>query len=309
MFKRIANSAAIPYLGGTLIWAYQSMVSHTVRWRVEGVEHLRKLWAGDDGWILATWHSRILLMSVPKIIYGPKWGNKLRPPALMVSNSRDGEFTNRTAHLLGLAVIRGSAANKAKSKDKRGVLAAREAISYMRNGGGVVITIDGPKGPPEVVGLGAIKLAQQVGAQILVYGLAAEGKRLNTWDRLLLPRPFGRGAMVIHEPIPASKAMDSEELRARVEKHFPLAVHARCRQDVHSRPANTRREFHETAIRILRIVPKQRVHDAYETSHCLPLVRLRERPLICWTHFTILLEETLTLRCPGAIFIRNMLFY
>jgi lysophospholipid acyltransferase (LPLAT)-like uncharacterized protein len=193
------------------------MVSHTVRWRVEGVEHLRKLWAGDDGWILATWHSRILLMSVPKIIYGPKWGNKLRPPALMVSNSRDGEFTNRTAHLLGLAVIRGSAANKAKSKDKRGVLAAREAISYMRNGGGVVITIDGPKGPPEVVGLGAIKLAQQVGAQILVYGLAAEGKRLNTWDRLLLPRPFGRGAMVIHEPIPASKAMDSEELRARVE--------------------------------------------------------------------------------------------
>jgi lysophospholipid acyltransferase (LPLAT)-like uncharacterized protein len=156
-------------------------------------------------------------MSVPKIIYGPKWGNKLRPPALMVSNSRDGEFTNRTAHLLGLAVIRGSAANKAKSKDKRGVLAAREAITYMRNGGGVVVTIDGPKGPPEVVGLGAIKLAQQVGAQILVYGLSAQGKRLNTWDRLLLPRPFGRGAMVIRDPIPASKDMDSEELRLRVE--------------------------------------------------------------------------------------------
>jgi lysophospholipid acyltransferase (LPLAT)-like uncharacterized protein len=224
MFKRLANSAAIPYVGGTLIWAYQSIVAHTVRWRVEGVDHLRRLWAGDHGWVLATWHSRILLMSVPKIIYGPKWGNKLRPPALMVSNSRDGEFTNRTAHLLGLAVIRGSAANKAKTKDKRGVLAAREAITYMRNGGGVVVTIDGPKGPPEVVGLGAIKLAQQVGADILVYGLSAQGKRLNTWDRLLLPRPFGRGAMVIGDPIPASKDMDSEELRARVEVALKQAM-------------------------------------------------------------------------------------
>jgi lysophospholipid acyltransferase (LPLAT)-like uncharacterized protein len=224
MFKRLARSPAIPFVGGTLIWVYQSLMAHTLRWKVEGIEHIRTLWEGDQGWILATWHSRILMMPMVKIIYGPKWGNKHRPPALMVSNSRDGEFTNRTAKLLGLAVIRGSAANKAKSKDKRGFMGAKEAMQQMQKGGGVVITIDGPKGPPEVVGLGTIKLAQQVGAPIIAYGLSANARRLKTWDRLLAPMPFARGAMVVCEPIPTSKDMDSELLRQKVERALKAAT-------------------------------------------------------------------------------------
>jgi lysophospholipid acyltransferase (LPLAT)-like uncharacterized protein len=142
----------------------------------------------------------------------------------MVSNSRDGEFTRRASILLGLAIIRGSAANKGKAKDKRGFMGAKEAMLAMKNGGGVVVTIDGPNGPPEVVGMGAIKLAQQVGAPIVVYGLSAQGRRLMTWDRLLFPRPFSRGAMVVAEPIPTSKEMDSEALRARVELALKAAT-------------------------------------------------------------------------------------
>lgn len=217
MFKRLARSPVIPWIGGTLIWAYQSLSAHTLRWQVEGLDNIRTLWCGDRGWLLATWHSRIVLMPMVKIIYGPQWGNKLRPPALMVSNSRDGEFTKRASKLLGLAHIRGSAANKSKTKDKRGFMGAKEAMQAMKNGGGVVVTIDGPNGPAEVVGMGTIKLAQQVGAPIIVYGLSAQGRRLMTWDRLLFPRLFSRGAMVVAEPIPTSKDMDSEALRLRVE--------------------------------------------------------------------------------------------
>ena len=142
----------------------------------------------------------------------------------MVSNSRDGEFTKRASKLLGISVIRGSAANKSKTKDKRGFMGAKEAMLAMKTGGGVVVTIDGPNGPPEVVGMGAIKLAQQVGAPIIVYGLSAQGRRLMTWDRLLLPRLFSRGAMVVSEPIPTSKAMDSEDLRQRVEEALKAAT-------------------------------------------------------------------------------------
>jgi len=39
-----------------------SILAHTMRWRVEGVEHMRKLWDSPQGWVAATWHSRILLM-------------------------------------------------------------------------------------------------------------------------------------------------------------------------------------------------------------------------------------------------------
>jgi lysophospholipid acyltransferase (LPLAT)-like uncharacterized protein len=224
MFKRIARSPLIPLIGGTLIWVYMSLLSHTMRWRVEGIEHLRGVWAGPKGWMAATWHSRILMMPVAQIIYRPKWPKAPHPPALMVSTSRDGEFTKRAGTLLGLFIIRGSAANKGKTKDKRGFAGAREAMQVMNKGGGIVITIDGPKGPRETVGIGAIKLAQQMSAPIIIYGLSAHGKRMKTWDRLLVPGLFARAAVVIPPPIQTSKDMDSEVLRAEVERQLRAAV-------------------------------------------------------------------------------------
>ncbi len=216
MPKRLTHSPVIPFVGGTLLWAYMSILSHTIRWRVEGIEHARKYWENPQGWVLATWHSRILLMPVMQIIYRPKWAKPPHPATLMVSPSRDGEYTNRSGKWLGLHIIRGSSSGR-KDKDKRGMLAAREAMEVMKKGGGIVMTIDGPRGPREVVGIGTIKLAQQMGAPIVIYGLSAQAKRLNTWDRLLFPPPFARGAIVIPEPIETSKSMDSEELRQRVE--------------------------------------------------------------------------------------------
>jgi lysophospholipid acyltransferase (LPLAT)-like uncharacterized protein len=200
-----------------------SILSHTMRWRVEGIEHVRKLWDSPQGWIAATWHSRILMMPAIQIIYRPKWPRPPHPATLMVSPSRDGEFTNRAGRWLGLGIIRGSASGK-KGKDKRGLAAAREALEVIAKGGCIVITIDGPKGPPEVVGMGAIRLAQQMNAPIVIYGLSANAKRLNTWDRLLWPNPFARAAVVIPEPIPTSKDMDSEELRLRVERALKAAT-------------------------------------------------------------------------------------
>src|SRR6185503_19807815 len=160
MFKRLARSPVIPFVGGTLIWAYMSILSHTMRWRVEGVEHLRNVWEGPKGWVIATWHSRILLMPMVQIIYRPKWSKPPHPATLMVSPSKDGEFTRRSGIWLGLHIIRGSPSGRS-DKNKRGISAAREAMEVMNKGGGIVITIDGPKGPPEVVGIGTIKLAQQ----------------------------------------------------------------------------------------------------------------------------------------------------
>jgi lysophospholipid acyltransferase (LPLAT)-like uncharacterized protein len=216
MLKRLARSPVIPFVGGTLIWAYMSILSHTMRWRMEGTEHVRKVWDSPQGWVAAAWHSRILLMPVLQIVFKPRWPKPPHPAALMVSPSRDGEFTNRAGKWLGLHIIRGSSSGR-KGKDKRGMAAARESMEVMKKGGCIVMTIDGPKGPREVVGIGTIKLAQQMNAPIIIYGLSANAKRLNTWDRLLFPKPFARAAVVIPEPIETSKDMDSEELRQRVE--------------------------------------------------------------------------------------------
>ncbi|MFT3724906.1 MAG: lysophospholipid acyltransferase family protein [Hyphomonadaceae bacterium] len=223
MSKRRSQSPVIPWVGGTLIWAYMSILSHTMRWRVEGMDHVRKLWDSPQGWVAATWHSRILLMPYIQIRERPKWPKPPHPATLMVSPSKDGEFTKRAGTWLGLHIIRGSSSGRS-DKSKRGVSAARESMEVMKKGGCIVMTIDGPKGPREVVGIGTIKLAQQMGVPIVIYGLSAHAKRLDTWDRLLWPKPFARGAVVIAEPIPTSKSMDSEELRQRVEVALKAAT-------------------------------------------------------------------------------------
>jgi hypothetical protein len=202
MSKPRSQSPVIPWIGGTLIWAYMSLLAHTMRWRVEGIDHMRILWGSPQG---------------------PKWPKPPHPATLMVSPSKDGEFTKRAGTWLGLHIIRGSSSGRS-DKSKRGVSAARESMEVMKKGGCIVMTIDGPKGPREIVGIGTIKLAQQMGVPILIYGLSANAKRLDTWDRLLWPRPFARGAVVIPEPIPTSKTMDSEELRLRVENALKEAT-------------------------------------------------------------------------------------
>jgi lysophospholipid acyltransferase (LPLAT)-like uncharacterized protein len=160
------------------------------------------------------------LMPVVKVVHGNSWPKPPHPLTLMVSNSKDGEFTNRACGMMGLHIIRGSAPTqgKGKTEGKRGFEAAREAMQVMSKGAGLMLTIDGPKGPPEEVSVGAVKLAQQMGAPILCLGLSAAGKRLNTWDRLLFPGLFARGALVVAPPIPTSKAMGTDELRKQVER-------------------------------------------------------------------------------------------
>jgi hypothetical protein len=224
MFKRLARSPVIPYLLGSCIWAYQALLTHTLRWRIEGEEATRRVYEGDGGAIIAAWHSRIFLMPLIVITLRRRWRAPPERTALMVSASRDGEFTARAGRLLGLHIIRGSAANPTKTKDKRGVPAAREAIVRMRRGASLIITVDGPKGPPGRVGVGAIKLAQQTGSHIIVYGLSARAYRLNSWDRLLLPLPFARAAVVFAEPVLANKDSDPEEIRLEVERRLKWAT-------------------------------------------------------------------------------------
>ncbi len=98
---------------------------------------------------------------------------------------------------VGFPSIRGSSANKDKAdRAKGGSAALRDALRQLRTAG-VALTPDGPRGPMRVMGDGVAVMARLSGAPVLFIGLSCRpAVRLGSWDRAVLPLPFGRGAVV-----------------------------------------------------------------------------------------------------------------
>lgn len=156
--------------------------------------------------ILSFWHSCIF----PAIYV---WRNlQIR---VMSSDSFDGEWTGRIIRRFGFVKVRGSSSRGAV----RGLLGMRREI---QSGTTVAFTIDGPRGPRYVAKPGPVLLARATGAPMVAFHIAlANAWTLNTWDRLLIPKPFSRALLRISRrifvPAEASEAQ-REEFHAQLQQ-------------------------------------------------------------------------------------------
>lgn len=204
MFKRLMQSRAVVAVLGFLIAAYMVLVKYTTRWEVLGRENAAPLMGNGQGLIAATWHSRFLMLN-------SAWKRGYQMPYVLISRSRDGEVVSRTSQFLGLKTIRGSAQRTGKKSGKGGETAFRLMQKAIVDGGCVVVTPDGPKGPRQRVGDGPFLLAKYSGAPLISCIFSTRfRKQLNSWDRFILPLPFGRGQIIwgeaVHVPSDATEA-------------------------------------------------------------------------------------------------------
>jgi hypothetical protein len=82
-------------------------------------------------------------------------------------------------------------------------------VKWVKGGGGVAMTPDGPKGPARVMGEGAPTLARMTGAPVLLVGLSSKPcSRAPSWDRTIMPYPFAKAAMVWDGPFYATRDDD-----------------------------------------------------------------------------------------------------
>ena len=210
---RPLRSPWVMVLTTNLLAGYLRLVYATLRWTHEDRSRAEKVWAdslaSNSGAILALWHSRVPV--------GPTaWPQGPDKPEIrvLVSQSRDGEFIARTISKLGLPSIRGSSLKKTDTaKNKGGEQAFRDMVKWLRDGGAMAITPDGPRGPVEDLQKGAVALARVTGAPVLFVGIAMRPCiRLNTWDRTIIPLPFARAAMVWDGPAVAGRDDDPDAL-------------------------------------------------------------------------------------------------
>ncbi|WBQ11890.1 lysophospholipid acyltransferase family protein [Hyphomonadaceae bacterium BL14] len=196
MAKSILSSGPVVWVLGGLIGAHMALIKRFTRWDVRGREHIAPIWESGEGLVLCGWHGRNLFLE-------STWPANRQPPAILISKSREGDVVARAASLNGVALIRGSTQNDAKKhKNKGGAAAFRDMVRWVRGGGCMAITPDGPRGPRQRVSPGAIKLAQITGAPLVPVSWSTRwGFRLNSWDRFHVPLPFGRGVIIWGEPV------------------------------------------------------------------------------------------------------------
>ena len=149
-----------------------------------------------DQFILAFWHSRFMMM--------PYWYTGSRM-TVMVSRHRDAEMLVRTLRPFGYEFARGSTT-------RGGPAALRDLLRRTRDGSDAGIAPDGPKGPRRRVQPGIIAVARMSGLPILpVTFSAARARRVRTWDRTVVPRPFSKGLYLCAEPIVVPRDADRDE--------------------------------------------------------------------------------------------------
>lgn len=172
----------------------------TLRWEVRGEENLDRILESGHQPIFAFWHECIL----PATFF---WRG--RGIVVMSSMSRDAEYTGRVIKRFGYGTARGSAT-------RGGGRALAELAECLASGMEVAFTIDGPRGPSLIAKAGAVTLARHTGQAILPFHIAlAKHFELPTWDRLQIPGPFCRAAMLIGEPIYVDRDSSADDVSAK----------------------------------------------------------------------------------------------
>lgn len=134
----------------------------------------------------ATFEKPVIYCFWHRAVFPSAWLWRKTGIAVMVSRSFDGEYIARTLEKLGFIAVRGSS-----SRDgARALLGLR---SQLQQGTAVVFTIDGPRGPKFVAKPGPVLLSRASNVPMAAFSVAlSDAWVLNTWDALMIPKPFSK---------------------------------------------------------------------------------------------------------------------
>ncbi|SMY06448.1 lysophospholipid acyltransferase family protein [Flavimaricola marinus] len=216
--RKIRNSPAVVNLGVTLasrlIAGWIRLCQATSRWEVVGLDEADAAMA--KGPIVAIiWHECSLMAPA-------HWPRKHGTVTTLSDTSPIGRTSAAVQRRFGMG--------STGVPEKGGAVAAtRDVLGRLRSGVSVGLTGDGPVGPARVLKDAPLDWARAAGVPVFVYAFAmSRAKRLKTWDKMMFPMPFSRGAVVYRkfsDPLP--RRMEADDLavvRADLAKALTEAV-------------------------------------------------------------------------------------
>jgi lysophospholipid acyltransferase (LPLAT)-like uncharacterized protein len=187
--KWLLRSRPLQYLFTHFIGSYLWLVLRTNRWVLDGADHLAPHGAGSPV-VFGFWHEHLPVMPAMLMLARRSPTYRFASVHTLVSRHRDGQFIGAVVRLFGIEPVLGSSS-------RGGASGVRRLLRLSQRGAMIGITPDGPRGPRRVAARGIAQLAAL--AAVPVLPCAARTSRriiLNTWDRMAIPLPFGRGVVV-----------------------------------------------------------------------------------------------------------------
>lgn len=162
--------------------------------------------------VFAFWHGDLLLQ--PYLYYQFRKTPKAK---VLISDHFDGQIIARIMTFFRLGTIHGSTT-------RGGAKVLIQGLKSLAEGYDIGITPDGPKGPRYTVSDGVVIMAQKRQAKVIVYSCVPSSYwQLGSWDRFVIPKPFGGLNFYASEPI---DLMGLEMNEAKELLHKALMLHA-----------------------------------------------------------------------------------
>ena len=200
MLQRLIRHPRTQAMLARLLAGYLALVYRTTRWTLLGEEHLPQILQGREGAagsIIAFWHERLTMIPMLWVLAQRRPGLDLagRKVFVLISGHRDGRLISSVIARLGLQTVVGSTREGARA-------GALGLMRRLRQGHFIGITPDGPRGPRRRAAPGVAELAAMAGVPVCPVGAStSHARRFRSWDRAMLPLPFGRGVLVLGPPI------------------------------------------------------------------------------------------------------------
>ena len=186
-------------------WIFQALFSLN-KISIKGEENLIQLIKSGEPVMLCVWHGRLLF---------PSWYIR-HHTSLHIISSRHAD-SELLAHILrhwGYGLIRGST-------HKGGVRVIREMTEIFNRGEIIAVTNDGPKGPARIAKSGSIGLAIKNNVKIItVTGSATKYWQMKSWDRFMLPKPFGKIQIIVSSPMDITEKPSESEVEVQILSEF-----------------------------------------------------------------------------------------
>lgn len=213
--RRIEKSE---FLATILAWfagIYLAWCNRTTKWQVEGLDELKAA-LNDGPVLLVMWHSRSVMGAL-------HWPVDAGPLSSLYDKSPIGRVSGALQRRVGLQSIE-------MSRKTSNRAASRIVLKRVKEGISIGMTGDGPLGPALKLKDAPLEWARVTGVPVFCYAFSTtKGRRLTSWDQMLVPKPFGKGAKVFRRcKLTASRkptAEEAEALRCDIQATLTQTAH------------------------------------------------------------------------------------